>query len=601
MQTSLRCSTRCSIERPSLAAALKSITRFSGTHSPTHSYLPTLGNLLLKCSEGRLQITGTDLDSCGSVSVPCAGPAFSICVAPEALTQWLLQIKSEAIFVAVTDPADTDQDRLEFSANGNRSKISLPGLPADQFPALPKAHTTNADATNAHWVSVALFREAVQSVLPFAPKPSRRACGRTAAVHFHVADQSLIVAACDGVRFNKREVQLVSRISAQGQLDEGQFAVSPTALTNLLKLLSESGFDGELSISRDDKTAWFRASTSTVPTLLSVSTRLLDTQLDIEKLQANFDVAAGSFTVDTKVLTRALRRLSRIAKQDKNRVEFHTGQGIVQVCTRSDEAGHAVEEVPADVSGEPTQIAFDSKQLADVLKTVKADKVLVEYQANPRKVARIAGVLIVPVEAFAVEEARRLAKRAAAEAIAAAADMAALADAVERQIGEWQRRSVFVDVAQAVFKGLDQFVGNNSTWPEALQKLPHDLKTQVRQRIGDELLERGVLQCNEDIWQVESRWADARFEPGEAERREQARAALREGVQESIKNLRSSEKIDYAKVILEWHCSAQVEPFPYRSELSFTDASDVRSRVTKVLNTVRSRFEPEEQGGGDEQ
>jgi len=194
-----------SISRQYLAAALRGAARFSVNSSS----IPILRTLLINGEVDRIHVTGTNLDAYATLTKPAAisSDSFALAVPYAGVLEWLAHLKCQDITLALNH-----RNQVEFSAVTGRivSRFACDSLPGDDYPVLP----TPKDAQHLT-VNVAQFSAAVQAVLPFCPKPSRRYWqSRTPAAFFRVEGGRLSMVACDGSRLSRQTIPL-----QQGEAD----------------------------------------------------------------------------------------------------------------------------------------------------------------------------------------------------------------------------------------------------------------------------------------------------------------------------------------------------------------------------------------------
>ena len=82
-------------------------------------------------------------------------------------------------------------------------------------------------------------------------------------------------------------------------------------------------------------------------------------------------------------LVAALERIAVLADQHNNVVRFSTepDQGMVQISADAQDVGSGSESIPAVLSGEAMQIAFNVRYLLDGLKAMAADRVVLHCNA----------------------------------------------------------------------------------------------------------------------------------------------------------------------------------------------------------------------------
>ncbi len=569
--------TPSTIQRPHLSAAIQAAARFCATDG----YLPILNSVLVQCDGQRLFATGTDLNVFGTCAVPCQSEPFAVVVDPGGIIDLLAHTQTDDLALRVTATG-----YLEITHQTARciSRFSFPVISASDFPVMP-GHTGDSLTLDA-----ARLAGALKAVLPFAPKPSSRRWHQTPpAIFFQASGDSLTVVACDGSRFNQATLPL-----EHTDLPEGRtVALVPAALDNLLRLLKGTPEGATVQLHLSEKHASFSLDAAKNVASITVGSRLLDAQIDIEKNVSLFESPAGSITVERRSIERALQRLARIAKSDSNRVELQVRDNTILMSAHSIDTGTASEPLDALVEGCDIAFALSLTHLQSALKATPTPQVVIEYQDDAMRVVRVGGVLIKPVATLAVEEAERAAKRAAQEAVAAGADIQGLTDGIVQQWLETHRETFWGNVGALKFKTLAE-AGSKADLPDELRALDTDIVRGVRERIGATLAQRGILEdANDDAaYQVNQAWADSLLTDGEVERRARAHEVLAELAAAYVGKLRNPDKIDYAEQLLAYYQGFTQGQYPSAGRsLSGTEQRDVRTRIGALMSQVRSAVE----------
>ena len=90
-------------------------------------------------------------------------------------------------------------------------------------------------------------------------------------------------------------------------------------------------------------------------------------------------------TLDTQALEQVLRRALIVARDDANRVVLRSTEDGLQITADSPDVGHAEEQVPATLEGEPVEIAFNARYMLDMLEAADSEQVVMKLSGplNP--------------------------------------------------------------------------------------------------------------------------------------------------------------------------------------------------------------------------
>ena len=84
--------------------------------------------------------------------------------------------------------------------------------------------------------------------------------------------------------------------------------------------------------------------------------------------------------IDREELERAVKLTSVFARESANIVRFRFGKKLLTVEANAAEIGKGSSEIEIDYQGEEVQIAFNFRFLADVLKAVTTDQILMNIK-----------------------------------------------------------------------------------------------------------------------------------------------------------------------------------------------------------------------------
>jgi DNA polymerase-3 subunit beta len=90
-----------------------------------------------------------------------------------------------------------------------------------------------------------------------------------------------------------------------------------------------------------------------------------------------------TISLDRRALIAALERIAVLADQHNNVVKFSTQpeDGVVQLSADAQDVGRGSESLPATLSGDAMQIAFNVRYLLDGLKALGSDQVVLHCNA----------------------------------------------------------------------------------------------------------------------------------------------------------------------------------------------------------------------------
>ena len=349
-----------------LNAALQLVSRAVATR-PTH---PVLANVLLTADAGsnRLSLTGFDLnlgiqtslaaniDSSGAITLPA-----------RLLGEIVSRLSSDTPITLVTDDAGDQVELTSLSGS-----YQMRGMPADDYPDLPMVESGQPLKLQASGLVQALKGTLFASS---ADEAKQLLTG----VHLRFAQKSLEAAATDGHRLAVLEVDDALHDAAPSDdLESDGFAVTLPArsLREVERLMAGWRSEEPVSLFCDRGQVVFLAADQMV-----TSRTLEGTYPNYRQLIP--DGFTRTISLDRRALIGALERIAVLADQHNNVVKFSTQpeDGVVQLSADAQDVGRGSESLPATLTGDAMQIAFNVRYLLDGLKAMEADRIVLQCNA----------------------------------------------------------------------------------------------------------------------------------------------------------------------------------------------------------------------------
>jgi DNA polymerase III subunit beta len=346
---------RC--EREILADALTTAGRAASNRSGT---LPVLSGVRLDVADGRLTVTGTDLELTIRLSVPVHVDKEGSAVVPARLVGDIVKaLPPGAVDVTVTDD--------EMSISAGRSQFAVRPLSLSDYPA--QAETDAAPVT----LSSQQVGDALRQVVRAASTDDARAV--LTGVLMASEDDGLKMVATDSYRLAVRDLPQSSLLAA------GQKVLVPgRALAELQRVLTA---DAELSVRLGAREAVFEVGGT------RLSTRLIEGEYPNYRnlLPSSYP---NRLTVGREALLEALRRV-KILAQDSTPVRLALGGDTLRLTAITQDVGNAHEEVDASYEGTEMTVAFNPDYLTSGVEAVEGDEVTLST-LDPMKPAVLRGV-----------------------------------------------------------------------------------------------------------------------------------------------------------------------------------------------------------------
>ena len=349
-----------------LNAALQLVSRAVATR-PTH---PVLANVLLTADAGtnRLSLTGFDLNlgiqTSLAASVETSG---AITLPARLLGEIVSRLASDSPITLATEESGEQVQLTSLSGS-----YQMRGLPADDYPELPMVESGMTLK-----LQPAGLVQALKGTL-FASS-SDEAKQLLTGVHLRFNDKALEAAATDGHRLAVLQVDDALQDSANSSDDAAEgFAVTLPArsLREVERLMAGWRSDDPVSLFCDRGQVVFLAADQMV------------TSRTLEGTYPNYgqlipDGFNRTLALDRRGLIAALERIAVLADQHNNVVKFSSqpDEGVVHISADAQDVGSGSESLPASLTGDAIQIAFNVRYLLDGLKAMGSDRVVLHCNA----------------------------------------------------------------------------------------------------------------------------------------------------------------------------------------------------------------------------
>ena len=316
---------------------------------------PLLSHVLMDARDERLRITATDtevayigdlaanIEASGDIAVDAANLFQIVRALPEPTVQLTRQ----------------DNNRLEIRSG--RAQFKLPGYAAEDYPPLPPFEARGG----AKMSEKALRRLVEQTSFAVA----------TDDVRYGLNGSHLEEVEVDGARLLRMVATDGHRLSAAQSAFEGELALSPRmlvprkALSVLRKLLEgddeavEIGFgEGAIRLTRPDETFWFRLLDGEFPDYNAVVPKEHKHRALIRR----------------EALASTLKRVSILVLDRARAVRFAFGESDLEIDVQNVDRGDVRETVPIELEGEPVDVGFNVRYLAEVLSVMTGEFVALE-------------------------------------------------------------------------------------------------------------------------------------------------------------------------------------------------------------------------------
>jgi len=315
--------------------------------------IPILSNILLKASDGHLDLTSTDLD------LTLLSQAQARVSRPGSVT-----VPARKLFDLIRNLPEADV-RLKLMENHylgvtcERSSFRLVAQPAEDYPTVPKV-----EGKGGMTFPLELWKRLTRKVLYAVSAEETRFQLMGALVKDKGKEFELV--ATDGHR-----LALVNfgKENAKGTLPN--VLIPKKALSEILKM--DAGEDGELEIKHSENHLLFRVGSR------QLIARLLDVNFpDYEKIlgKGNDKVAV----VPRVVTQAAIRRVALFSPERARGVRLSFEKDLLTITSASQELGEGNETLDIRYDSEPISIGLNAQYLLDFLDEAETESVRLELK-----------------------------------------------------------------------------------------------------------------------------------------------------------------------------------------------------------------------------
>ena len=332
----------------------------------TKTALPVLSNVLLSTDDSRLRIAATNLEIGITTWVPAAiEQEGQITVDARLLAEFVNTLPNDTVNLAV------DRDRLSLHVQAGRDKAAINGLHPDDFPVIPRVDGNAFVAT----VNPQTLREMIGQVEFAAATDESRPVLAGVLVRFE--DQIVTLAAADGFRLAVRTAALEEPVPERTEV-----IVPARGLRELARIIGDHAEPIQLAITQNrnqllvrvDETEFLsRLIDGAFPDFRQIIPRDFNTQVDLGR----------------DAFLNAVRRAGYFARDNNDVVllQVRPGEeefmpGTVEISANAAERGSSQSFVDATIAGPETQIAFNSRYLADVINVLRTGQIQVAMNGS---------------------------------------------------------------------------------------------------------------------------------------------------------------------------------------------------------------------------
>jgi DNA polymerase-3 subunit beta len=323
------------------------------------STMPILSHVLLEAKKGQLVVSATDLDLAVSSEHEQGCEILkegSVAVSARHLYEIVRALPEQQVTLK-----KAHNNYLEVKSGP--SEFRIVGLPAEDFPALPRFEKVPfAD------VDAAALLDMIERTF-FAVSTDETRYNLNG-VYFEPSAEALRLVATDGHRLSLVE----RKMGASFGLKKGVI-LPKKGLQELRKLLAEAAESGEEK--PETKLGFVENSAIVRRPGVVLSMRLIE-GLFPDYRQVIPKQGEKVVKLGRDRFQETLRRVSLLSTDKAHAVKLELGKGTLRVLSQNPDLGEAKEEVPVEYAGEALKIGFNARYILDVLQVLKSKDVSLE-------------------------------------------------------------------------------------------------------------------------------------------------------------------------------------------------------------------------------
>lgn len=339
------------------------------THSVADrkSSMPILSNVLLSTDGPKtLRLAATDLYQAVSATCPVTVTrGGTIAVSARTLFDIVKNLPEGEVQLTVND-----NHSAELRAGKVRYK--LPGMPGQDFPALPSLGEVELSELDADVLGKLIG-------LTHASMSNDETRPHLAGALFEGDGKLVRMVTTDGHRLSKAEFKL----EAGTKMVNFQMLVPIKGIVELRRMIEDAKADkgkGEegapkIGVATAGGNAFFKRAD------MVLSVKLADEQFPpySKVIPQSSD---RRVVVSRALLLEALKRISLVASDKSGAVRFSVEPGILRITSENPDVGEGAEELDVDFAGEPVEIGFNARYVMDALGPIVEDEVAFELSGQ---------------------------------------------------------------------------------------------------------------------------------------------------------------------------------------------------------------------------
>lgn len=316
------------------------------------STIPALEGILIESGDGKVKLTGYDLEV-GSVVLLNAETTDNgrVVLNAKNLCDILRMVPEDVVSIEW-------DDRNICKIKSGETEYSIIGTSADEYPELPSLSKFSPVK-----IKQSILKDMIRKTI-FSVSTGERNPVHTG-VKFEITQGRIVLVAVDGARLAVRREDVDYNAEENGELS---FVVPAKTLNEITKLSSDD--EGEIEIRVGDRHIIFKINE------YEIVSRLLEGNF-LNYKSAIPMTYATRIIVPTRNLIECIERTSLIITDKSSPVRCIVENGIMKFSSVT-AIGTANDKMAADIEGENIEIGFNNRFVLDCLKACDVDEIKIE-------------------------------------------------------------------------------------------------------------------------------------------------------------------------------------------------------------------------------
>lgn len=341
----------------------KQIQSISGVVNSNNNTVPIITNFHFHLDEGLLTIRATDLETTLVTKVEVETGRLEgmtdVCVPAKLLIDILKSLDDVPLNFSV------DENTFLINISSGEGRYHLAGKNAETFPVMPEANDTQSVSMTsmslANAISKTSFAASTDEMHP-----------QMAGIFCEIGQENATFVATDAhklVRYRRTDIHSEQPIS---------FILPRKPVTLLKSILSSRKEDIPVMVEYNNLNVFFTFDN------FYVVCRLVDGKYP------NYDAAIpksnpNKLTLDRLSFLNCLRRVGLFASQSTHQVRLTIQDGELMLSSEDVEFSNgASEKMPCQFEGEPMEIGFNAKFLAEMVQNIETEQIMIEMSHPSR-------------------------------------------------------------------------------------------------------------------------------------------------------------------------------------------------------------------------